>query len=147
MTHDDSLIDDIAPENELDTDVVEETSSTDDFEDEKSSTEEPDFFGDEAANFLGDDNMNPYLTDEMTDFLNDRITDYSAIGKNAGKQNITAGKISIKSEVYLSRLQKKMIFSLNHMEKSLSQKLSTIVHNVRNVVVSFVNRFWSKKKL
>ena len=94
MTHDTTNDENLAPETELDSfDLPEETlEGEDDLLGEGEADAEPDFFAEEKANFLGDDNMNPYLTDEMTDFLNDRITDYSAISKNAGKQNITAGK-------------------------------------------------------
>lgn len=90
--------------------------------------EEPDFFAEEetkAASFLNDENMNPYLTDEMTDFLNDRITDYSAIGKNAGKQNITSGKNLNKVRgISISIAKKEDIMAQSHGEILISETIN-----------------------
>ncbi len=128
MTHDDSQIDDIAPETELDLDLDtdEETpivGEDDDLLDKPDA--EPDFFAEEKSNFLGDDNMNPYLTDEMTDFLNDRITDYSAISKNAGKQNITAGKNLNKVRgLSISIAKKEDILAQSHGEILISETIN-----------------------
>gem|GEM_PF-1938683 len=122
MTHDDSQIGDIAPEAEFDTELT-ETPLID--EEDTAKTEEPDFFPEEPANFLGDDNMNPYLTDEMTDFLNDRITDYSAISKNAGKQNITAGKNLNKVRgISISIAKKEDILAQSHGEILISETIN-----------------------
>ncbi len=126
MTHDDSLINDEAQDTELDTDMTPEGDDLllDDAE-SKIDTEEPDFFAEEKANFLGDDNMNPYLTDEMTDFLNDRITDYSAISKNAGKQNITAGKNLNKVRgLSVSIAKKDDILAQSHGEILISETIN-----------------------
>ncbi|MBP7823181.1 hypothetical protein KA050_02405, partial [Candidatus Gracilibacteria bacterium] len=84
-----------------------------------------DEIGAEKESFLGDDNMNPYLTDEMTDFLNDRITDYSAISKNAGKQNITAGKNLNKVRgISISIAKKEDILAQSHGEILISETIN-----------------------
>jgi hypothetical protein len=132
MTHDDSQIND-APETELDSfDLTEDTNTEEeilnDADDKEESTEEtaeePDFFEKEKG-FLEDDNTNPYLTDEMTDFLNDRITDYSAIGKNAGKQNITAGKNLNKIRgISISIAKREDILAQSHGEILISETIN-----------------------
>ncbi len=127
MTHDTTNDENLAPETELDTlDLTEETlEGEDDLLKEDVVDAEPDFFAEEKANFLGDDNMNPYLTDEMTDFLNDRITDYSAIGKNAGKQNITAGKNLNKVRgISISIAKKEDILAQSHGEILISETIN-----------------------
>jgi DNA-directed RNA polymerase subunit beta' len=69
--------------------------------------------------------MNPYLTDEMTDFLNDRITDYSAISKNAGKQNVTAGKNLNKVRgIAISIAKKDDILLQSHGEILISETIN-----------------------
>lgn len=61
----------------------------------------------------------------MTDFLNDRITDYSAIGKNAGKQNITAGKNLNKIRgISISIAKKEDILAQSHGEILISETIN-----------------------
>ena len=107
----------------------------DDMDDEvKSALPEDDLLGEESemmlgdakdTNFLTDDNLNPYLTDEMTDFLNDRITDYSAISKNAGKQNVTAGKnLNNVRGISISIAKKEDIMAQSHGEILISETIN-----------------------
>ena len=123
MTHDDNTLDENLAPADLDETLTEEVPDL--LEDEASTKEvEPDFFPEDKG-FLGDDNMNPYLTDEMTDFLNDRITDYSAIGKNAGKQNITAGKNLNKVRgISISIAKKEDILAQSHGEILISETIN-----------------------
>jgi hypothetical protein len=61
----------------------------------------------------------------MTDFLNDRITDYSAISKNAGKQNITAGKNLNKIRgISISIAKKDDIMAQSHGEILISETIN-----------------------
>ncbi len=120
MTHDESLLSEELPETDLDTSFSENDDAP-----EKDASPEPDFFPEEEAVLFADDNMNPYLTDEMTDFLNDRITDYSAISKNAGKQNITAGKNLNKVRgISISIAKKEDILAQSHGEILISETIN-----------------------
>ncbi len=61
----------------------------------------------------------------MTDFLNDRITDYSAISKNAGKQNVTAGKNLNKVRgIAISIAKKEDILLQSHGEILISETIN-----------------------
>jgi hypothetical protein len=120
-THDDSS-EDLAETLELNEEILEEEE---DGVVKAIEDEEPDFFAEESKGFLNDDNMNPYLTDEMTDFLNDRITDYSAISKNAGKQNITAGKNLNKVRgISISIAKKEDVMAQSHGEILISETIN-----------------------
>jgi hypothetical protein len=113
---------------EDDTDLLESELLPD--EDEDKTISEDTFLDDllgpeEGDNFLLEDNLNPYLTDEMTDFLNDRITDYSAISKNAGKQNVTAGKNLNKVRgIAISVAKKEDILLQSHGEILISETIN-----------------------
>lgn len=84
---------------------------------------------------------------QFDNFLNDKITDFSEIGKQAGKKDVTKGKIStiLRESPLDFRLQKKSAGFL--MGKYSFLKRLTIVPSVQSVEDFFVNKFSDHEKI